>query len=459
MQQADPLTLRRHSTLGVNFRDITPYEVAIYSQYTALHVHELLANRRYDRILDRLQRLVFTSWRTVVFTAIYERDYKVGNHIRKKVLSKVFRAWGRLTCVEKIMGKLVRRHWRRKRRHAFALWKWSSRFAAYKLKLLDKAFVKLHSHAQLRLNIAKKWRYLYQCLAARVVQRAFRRFKLRQLFWSMKCIKRFIMKRKCLALLKYRKANEIKRGRTENETISILFRRVQVCYDDFLVSDTGQAMLQEYIGEVNRCLEMRTTSSTVPMKVLPTSAEMQSVSISSLGSWTLKSKCVRVLWERCRDTIQLAAVKRYRKLHPPRYECLRCFRTFLLKVEHLDHCKYRCGEVFVGKHTQHANHSNAKTLLHRGAILRTRTDINGKHGGSLGATHTLLLPGQATQILDAGVDRSRPHWSRIYSRNLSTTTKYSYKKHPPEYHSAILCQPLVEAILRPISTYLSMDLA
>ena len=45
---------------------------------------------------------------------------------------------------------------------------------------------------------------------------------------------------------------------------------------------------------------------------------------------------------RVHEIVSFSARKKFRLTYPPRYECYRCYATFVLRKECYDHVKYRC---------------------------------------------------------------------------------------------------------------------
>lgn len=394
-----------------------------------LPINELLANRLYDRKLDALVLNVFRSWRNFVFALYYTREDLIVHHLLRTLTAKFFYGWRWISRVQQACGRPMRRHWRRKKRHAFQLWKWGARFQSRKLMLCDEAFTLIYRHVQYQENIAAKWKYLFLGLAARRIQRAFIRSRYRNIYWGMKTIKYFITRRMCHRLLKVRRRHEHKRKLAEAETVSILLRRASTCYENFVSSENPklQHMIQTYYASLMHVLreieDLPASSIAKTKKIFPTSADVAEIS----RMWTSKSKAMCVVSHRVSEIASLFAKKRFRRTYPPQYECYRCAETFFFRKECYDHCKYRC-----------------KALA---AIDWKRPQTR---DGTLSKIPEL-------QLLDCGVLNSNPHRSRTYSRHLTPNTKYSYQGVKPDYYCATLAHPLVEKILSPLHQYLTVN--
>ena len=392
-------------------------------------INELLANRLYGRKLDALVLKVFRSWRNFVFALYYTREELVVQHLLRTLAAKFFRSWRWISRVQVLCGRLVRRHWRRKKRHAFQLWKWGARFQSTKLILCDQAFLLIYRNIQYQENIAAKWKYLLKGLAARLIQRGFIRFRYRKIFWGMKTIKYFITRRMCHRLLKIRRRHEHKRKLAEAETVTILLRRAAVCYENFVSSENVklQHMIQTYYATLTNMLRdienLPASSVTKTKKIFPTSSDVAEMS----RMWTTKSKAMCVVSHRVNELASFYAIKRFRRSYPPQYECYRCAETFFFRKECYDHCKHRC-----------------KTLA---AIDWMRPQ----------ASNGQPIKESELQLLDRGVINSNPYRSRIYSRYLTPNNKYSYQGVKPDYYCATLAQPLVEKILSPLHQYLAVN--
>ena len=396
----------------------------LLAQRAVLPVHELLANRLYDRKLDALVLNAFRSWRNFVFALYYTREDLIAEHLLRTLTAKVFYGWRWVSRVGVICGRPLRRYWRRNKRHAFQLWRWSARFQRRKLALCDEAFMLMYRHVQYQENIAAKWKYMFQGLAVRRIQRAYIRYHYRKLFWGMKTIKYFILKRTCHRLLKIRRRHERARRQTEQEAVTMLVLRAAGSFHDFVNSENPklQHLIQTYYASLTNVLrqieELPASSVGKSRKIFPSAADVPGIA----RPWTAKARAMCVVSHRVNEIATFFATKRFRRTFPPKYECLRCAETFLFRKECYDHCRRRCSAL---------------------------TSVEWLRPEASAAPEL--------QLLDRGVVNTNPHRSRTYSKLLSPSTKYSYQPKKPDYYAATLAHALVEKILNPLHQYLTVN--
>ena len=421
-----------------------------------MSVHELLAIRVANQRLFSYIHKIFVAWRNYVFTLFYMRHDMVVYHHYRRVVVPIFNAWYKFTRRHARVGILLRRHWRRKRKHAFQIWKFSMKYQRHKEYHYDKVLAIFYNNLQYGRHIAKKWIYLMQGLYVVKIQHAFKCYRYRKIFWAMKTIKRTIMTCNGFRLLRIRKIYDHKRKIAEDETVSILNRRSQTCIDDFFSQDNdhAQVMIEKYLHDVHDALEeienAPKKSTLKRTKMFPSSKERNELSMC----WTVRSKAISILKIRCHDIVSFSARKRFRQTYPPRYECYRCYQVFTLRKEVYDHCKYRCPIIHdyntdTGHHDPSGNNNsngyNVKRFLREQELKQHNT-----HLFDIGAFKFfggLLLPTKE--------ERRKCYESRIYSRHLSARNKYIYDLQKPDYYCAKLAQHIVDTILHPIAPFLT----
>ncbi len=384
-------------------------EISYYHEFDIdipVHVNALLAKRFHLKKLQNFAHRVFIEWRRWVFSLHFTRDLIVSQHLLMTLMSKIVRRWQLITKISAKLGKCVRRHWKRKKTHSFALWKCSTNINRRKFLLQLETFTALRSAHFLRQRVAAKWVYFRIGLAALIVQRFFIRLSYRRRFSAMKTIKYFLLRKKGVKILKFRKREELHRQNSENETVDILVRRARNCYEDFVKSDNPRVrdLLEDYFSALNNILQ----DPKMEQKVFPTISELPELATL----WTLKSKGLSVLKQQCDDTVKFYGIKRFRLSYPPPYQCYRCFKTFTLRKECYDHGRNRC-----------------TVLMYKG------------------------VRSNEPHIYDIGISNGS---SRVYSKYFTLSTRLSYPMTKPDYMCGILAQPLVERILQPLTPYIMM---
>ena len=244
----------------------------------------------------------------------------------------------------------------------------------------------------------------------------------------------------------------------EQETVGILLRRSQNCYDDFCSNNNehGQIMLTKYIDSINDAIhEINSSplnSNLSKTKMFPTIKQAPEFTML----WTLRAKALCVVKLLCHNIVSFSARKRFRYSYPPLYECYRCYQTFLFRKELYNHCKWECSIIHTTEFISEIGIEN-DNINKNSSIDHNHNDHN-HHGINIGVGkyYSHLISGRnQTQ----GRSKKRMLESRVYSKTMTDANKYTYNQKSVDYFSAKLAQHVVDAILHPIAIYIDTNKA
>lgn len=398
----------------------------------------ILADEMAKKRGRRIYRRAFVGWRVHVFRYIFLRDQMVHTYLIHTYLARRFHAWRLVARRQSALDVCLRQCWRRRRLHRFQWWKHGARWQALKLRLTLRVVRHLKGNVTFQFAVRRRWRamgrFLYRRWAARVIQRVQRRHALRRVAWARRTIKYFLLRCRGYRLLKRRRREELRRAAYEQETSDILVRRALENLDG-LLNDDGSVILSQYLKSVNgvvKQIELAAPGSLLAQaKLFPALKEAPDFA----RLWTVRAKAMAVLRLRCTAEVHRLARRRFRQSSPPVYECARCAKTFLLKVERFNHLKYGCTlrpiDVDVDEDDdddEDADDSEEAAELHRRAARKAAT--------------------------------KRRYAQRQHSRYKGyVVPDDSVDELERDYICWRLAQPIVEAALQPLASYLTKQKA
>ena len=154
---------------------------------------------------------------------------------------------------------------------------------------------------------------------------------------------------------------------------------------------------------------------------------------------------------RVHEIVSFSARKKFRLTYPPRYECYRCYATFVLRKECYDHVKYRCRVI----HNDNSCHNMKNFLEHMScrnekekiADHQSTANMNDLHLFDVGIAKYFAVLGQIDIEKKLYKGYSSKFESRLYSKYFTYRNRYSYELMKPDYYAAKLAQHTVDAIL------------
>ena len=339
--------------------------VPIMRPQPLIPMSELLAKQMVKMRTGKLAAKAFYAMRNDIFRILYAREDKLSKYLLHVYLARRFYAWQRTTRINAVLGKAVRQHWRRKRRHRFFWWKYVTRWLRFKQNMGTNVISCFWHYKQYQQLIFGKWAYFRRGLAAKCIQRVFTRFRFRRLFWAMVRVKYATGNHWGLKIIRMRKHHEMLRLKAEQETVDILLRRAQTALDDILNDDEqGELYLTQYlqsVAYVQKQIQNAAPGSRMSnARVFPSTGEEAGIALC----WTTRSKAMHVLKLRIITVVTKLARRRFRHTYPPKFECKNCHHISLQKKEHLDHNIHRC--QYAPHHREEHDNANANTSVMSG---------------------------------------------------------------------------------------------
>ena len=386
----------------------------------------------------RIYRRAFVGWRVHVFRYIFLRDQIVQNYLINTFLARRFHAWRLVARRNVAMAVCIRQCWRRRRLHRFRWWKYGARWMATRLRLTLRIVRHLRENVKFQFAVRRRWnkmgRFLHRRWAATLIQRLQRWHAKRRVYWAEKTIKYFVLQQCGYRLLKKRRKDEQRRRNYEQETTDILVRRALENLDG-LLNDEGSVILTQFLKSVNgvvKQVEMAQPGTQLAQaKIFPTNREAPDFA----RLWTVRAKAMAVLRMRCSAEVTRLARRRFRQSSPALYECTRCAQTFLVKNIKFDHQKYRCG---------------MRPVIEDEAVDDDEDDdddgdIAGNWDGGRGKKKAGLQAGVLGRYAQRQHSRNKGYG--VPEDNMDELER--------DYICWKLAQPIVEAALQPLATYLT----